>query len=139
MKLYTKIIILLVTMLTACNQVSKDPALVKRFGSVTGLKSNKLAAYKKLHANAWPAVLKKIEECNIRNYSIYLQKIDTSFYLFSYFEYIGQDFEGDMKKMAADPNTQKWWKETDPCQQPLPETAAKGEIWTPMEEVFHTN
>ena len=139
MRLYTKIIVLLVTMLTACNQVSKDQALVKRFGSVTGLKANKLSAYKKLHANAWPAVLKKIEECNIRNYSIYLQKIDTSFYLFSYFEYTGKDFEGDMTKMAADPNTQKWWTETDPCQQPLPETAAKGEIWTAMEEVFHTD
>jgi len=140
MKLYIKIIVLLVTMLTAsCDQFSKNPSPVKRFGSVTGLKADKLAAYKKLHANAWPAVLKKIEECNIRNYSIYLQKIDTNFYLFSYFEYTGKDFEGDMKKMAADPNTQKWWKETDPCQQPLPETAAKGEIWTPMEEVFHTN
>jgi len=139
MRLYTNIIVLLVTMLTACTQVSKDPSTVKRFGSVTGLKPDKMEAYKELHANAWPAVLKKIKECNIRNYSIYLQKIDTSFYLFSYFEYTGKDFEGDMKKMAEDPNTQKWWKETDPCQQPLPETAAKGEIWTSMEEVFHTD
>jgi len=110
-----------------------------RFGSITGLKPGKLAYYKKLHANAWPGVLKKIKECNIRNYSIYLQKIDSSYYLFSYFEYIGNDFDGDMKKMAADTTTKRWWKETDPCQQPLPEAAAQKKIWTNMEEVFHTD
>ena len=110
-----------------------------RFGSITGLKPEKLAYYKKLHANAWPGVLKKIKECNIQNYSIYLQKIQNNYYLFSYFEYVGPDFAVDMKKMADDPITQLWWKETDPCQQPLPEAAAKKQIWTTMEEVFHTD
>ncbi|MCH5598059.1 L-rhamnose mutarotase [Niabella ginsengisoli] len=82
---------------------------------------------------------KKIKECNIRNYSIYLKKIDSKTYLFSYFEYTGNNFDADMKKMAADPNTQKWWKETDPCQLPLPDAASKNEIWSSMEEVFHTD
>ena len=44
----------------------------------------------------------------------------------------------DMAKMAADPETQRWWKETDPCQIPLPEARAKGKIWTMAEEVFYT-
>jgi len=123
---------------TACTNNVK-PIPVKRVGSVTGLKAEKLAYYKKLHANVWPTVLKKIKECNIQNYSIYLQKIGSDYYLFSYFEYVGSNFDADMKKMAADPDTQRWWKETDPCQQPLPEIAAKKQIWTPMEEVFHTN
>ncbi|WP_245898793.1 L-rhamnose mutarotase [Chitinophaga niastensis] len=125
-------------LLVACKEHIK-PAHIKRFGSVTGLKAEKLNYYKQLHAKAWPSVLKKIKECNIRNYSIYLQKIGNDYYLFSYFEYTGTDFDGDMKKMAADPNTQQWWKETDPCQQPLPETAAKKQIWTAMEEVFHAD
>jgi len=124
--------------LTGCKEKASTVD-VKRFGSVTGLKPEKLDYYKKLHANAWPSVLKKIKECNIRNYSIYLQKIGDAYYLFSYFEYAGTNFDGDMKKMADDPDTQKWWKETDPCQQPLPETAAKKQIWTNMEEVFHTD
>ena len=42
-----------------------------------------------------------------------------------------------MKQIAADSTTQRWWRETDPCQQPLPEAAAEGKIWTSMEEVFH--
>ncbi|HWW42468.1 L-rhamnose mutarotase [Pedobacter sp.] len=138
MKLNTIIVLLFGLLLSSCQTTTKDQQ-VKRFGSITGLKADKLARYKELHANAWPEVLKKIKDCHIRNYSIYLQKIKNEYYLFSYFEYTGEDFDGDMKKMAADPNTQRWWKETDPCQQPLPETAAKKEIWTNMEEVFHTN
>lgn len=113
-------------------------APVKRFGMVTGLKPDRVDYYKQLHAAAWPGVLQKIKECNIRNYSIYLQKIGEAYFLFSYFEYTGSDFDADMQKMAADSTTRRWWKETDPTQLPLPETAAEGGIWTNMEEVFHT-
>ena len=42
-----------------------------------------------------------------------------------------------MKKIAADPETRRWWKETDPCQIPLPGTALEGKIWTEMSPVFH--
>lgn len=112
---------------------------VQRFGMVTGLRQEKLETYKALHAKAWPGVLKKIEACNIRNYSIYLKQIGGEWLLFSYFEYTGKDFESDMLKMQADTLTQRWWKETAPCQQPLPDAAAKGETWSSMEEVFHTN
>ena len=108
-----------------------------RYGMVTGLRPEKIDQYKKLHASPWPEVQKRISECNIHNYSIYLQKIENQYFLFSYFEYTGSDFDADMKKMAADSMTQKWWKETDPCQLPLKEALAKHQIWTSMEEVFH--
>jgi L-rhamnose mutarotase len=107
---------------------------MKRFGSVIRLKPEKEPEYRELHANAWPDVLEMIHTCNIRNYSIYL-KDD---YLFSYFEYIGDDFDADMQKMADDPVTQSWWKLTDPCQEPL-ESRREGEWWASMEEVFHTD
>lgn len=109
----------------------------RRYGSVIGLRAEKLAEYKKLHAAVWPAVAKQIEQANIRNYSIYLRKLpDGDFYLFSYFEYVGDDFQADMAKMAADASTKKWWKVTDPCQQPLADRKP-GEWWASMEEVFH--
>ena len=108
-----------------------------RYGSVIGLREEQMARYKKLHAAVWPDVLKMIKDCNIRNYSIYLRKLpDGKHYLFSYFEYTGDDFEADMAKMAADPTTQKWWDVCMPCQQPL-EDRAEGEWWATMEEVFH--
>lgn len=105
---------------------------MKRYGSVIGVRPEKLEEYKKLHAAVWPAVLQKITDCNIKNYSIYYK----DGLLFSYFEYVGTDFEADMNKMAADPTTQEWWAVCKPCQQPL-ETRKEGEWWADMEEVFH--
>jgi len=105
---------------------------MQRYGSVIRLKPEKMAEYKQLHANVWPDVLNMIRESNIHNYSIYFK----DGYLFSYFEYQGADFAADMKKMAANPNTQAWWKLTDPCQEPL-ETRKAGEWWASMEEFFH--
>ena len=108
-----------------------------RYGMVLGVKQEKLAEYKKLHAAVWPGVLKMIAECNIRNYSIYLRKLpDGKHYLFSYFEYHGTDFKADMKKMAADKTTQEWWAVCEPCQEPFPDRA-EGAWWATMEEVFH--
>jgi L-rhamnose mutarotase len=107
---------------------------VKRYGQVIKVRSEKLAEYKKLHRRVWPGVLDMIRKCHIRNYSIFYRDGR----LFSYFEYTGRNFQADMKKMAADPETQEWWKLTDPCQQPV-ETAQKGEWWGAMEEVFHTD
>ena len=108
-----------------------------RYAWVTGLKPEKAAYYQQLHAHPWPGVLKQIKAGHIRNYSIYLREIEGKLFLFSYLEYTGDDFAGDMKRMAADPETQRWWKETDPCQIPLPEAAAKGKIWADAQEVFH--
>jgi L-rhamnose mutarotase len=110
---------------------------MQRYGSVIGVQAEKLEEYKRLHAAVWPAVLRMIAECNIRNYSIYLRKLpDGNYYLFSYFEYCGADFDADMRKMAADSTTQQWWSVCKPCQSPLPDRA-EGEWWANMEEVFH--
>jgi L-rhamnose mutarotase len=110
---------------------------MKRYGSVIGVRVEKLDEYKKLHAAVWPGVLKMIGECHIENYSIYLRKMpDGEHYLFSYFEYTGTDFAADMAKMAADATTQKWWSVCTPCQTPLDDRTA-GEWWANMEEVFH--
>ncbi len=107
---------------------------MKRFGQVIGIKPDRIEVYKQLHAAVWPAVLSKIKECNIRNYSIYLHDN----LLFAYFEYVGDDFEADMAKMAADPMTQEWWAICMPMQVPV-EGRKPGEHWHTMEEVFHTD
>jgi L-rhamnose mutarotase len=105
---------------------------MKRYGSVIRVAPGKLEEYKKLHAAAWPGVLRMISACNIRNYSIYHK----DGWLFSYFEYIGDNYEADMAGMAADPETQRWWAVCKPCQEPLP-TRGEGEWWAEMEELFH--
>ncbi len=110
---------------------------MKRYGMVIRLREEKIDEYTALHAAAWSDVLKMIARCNIRNYSIYLRKLDDGkHYLFSYFEYVGDDFAADMATMAADPTTQEWWSHCMPCQAPLAD-AGEGQWWADMEEVFH--
>ena len=111
--------------------------VTQRYGWVTGLKPEKAEYYRRLHAEPWPGVLKEIKLCHIQNFSIHEREIDGKLYLFAYLEYTGSDFEADMKKMAADPETQRWWKETDPCQLPLPDAAAAGKIWADTKEIFY--
>jgi L-rhamnose mutarotase len=108
-----------------------------RYGWVIGLKKEKVKEYKKLHSAVWPGVLKTIKKCNIQNYSIYCHQMpDGKYYLFAYLEYTGRNFEADMAKMAADPETQKWWAVCKPLQEPLP-GCSKDKWWATMEEVFH--
>jgi L-rhamnose mutarotase len=113
------------------------PMKLQRYGMVIGVRPDKIDEYKALHAAAWPDVLKMIKACHIQNYSIYLRRLEEgSYYLFSYFEYTGDDFQADMARMAADEMTQKWWSVCGPMQQPLADRA-QGEWWANMEEVFH--
>ena len=112
---------------------------MQRFGAVIKVLEDKEDEYTALHQAVWPDVLKQINASNIRNYSIFLRRLpDGNLYLFSYFEYIGKDFDADMKAMAADPTTQKWWGVCVPLLEPLPDRAT-GELWASMEEVFHAD
>ena len=110
---------------------------IQRFGAVIGLKSEFEQKYRELHANVWPSVLKRIELSNIRNYSIYTTEVLGKKYLFSYFEYVGNNLDEDLEAMALDEDTQRWWKETDSCQVKLP-NAMPNENWHSMEQVFYT-
>lgn len=103
-----------------------------RFGQMIEVKPDRLEEYKRYHANPWPEINHMIKECKIQNYSIY-HKGD---YLFAYYEYVGEDYEADMGKMAADPKTQEWWNVVKPCQKPL-DNRKEGEWWSDMEEVYH--
>ena len=109
---------------------------MKRYGSVIGLKPEAIAEYKRIHAAVWPKVLDRIRASNMRNYTIFLKEPENL--LFAYFEYVGTDYEADMKAIAADAATQEWWKITDPMQNAL-DTRKPGEWWASMEDVFHTD
>jgi L-rhamnose mutarotase len=128
--------VLFIVFLSGCGHSDavkkEEESKVQRKAWIIKVKPEKLEEYKRLHANVWPGVLKKLEEVNIRNYSIFYR----DGLLFSYLEYTGDDFDADMKKMAADSLTREWWKLTDPCQEPV-ETAGEGVWWADMEEVFH--
>lgn len=102
------------------------------FGQIGCLKPEKSEEYEKLHASVWPEVLKIITACNIRNYSIFIQGNQ----VFSYFEYIGNDYCRDMEKMACDSVTQKWWKCTHPCFERYA-IDKDSEFYHDMKQIFH--
>ncbi len=105
---------------------------MKRYGQVIGIRPERFEEYKKYHAAVWPEILSMIQECHIQNYSIFYKDN----YLFGYFEYSGNDFDADMKKMADDPKTQEWWAVMKPMQKPIG-NQQEGEWWANTEEVFH--
>lgn len=104
---------------------------MKRVASVVGLRPEHRDEYLRLHRQVWPGVERMIRAANITNYSIFLR----DGLLFAYYEYVGPDYEADMARIAADPETRRWWELTEPCQQPLP-TAADGEVWVEAAEVY---
>lgn len=107
-------------------------SIQRRYGSVIKVKPEYEERYIILHKHTFPGVLQQIHESGIRNYSIFLR----DGVLFSYFEYVGEDFDRDMERMGQDETTREWWKLTDPMQEPF-ETRKKGEWWASLEEKYH--
>ena len=107
---------------------------MQRIGMVIGIKPERIEEYKKVHAAVWPAILAKISECNIKNYSIFLREPENL--MFGYFEYHGTDLAADNARIAADPTMREWWALCGPMQVPF-DSRGKGEWWAGMPEVFH--
>jgi L-rhamnose mutarotase len=105
---------------------------IKRVASVIKLNASDISEYEIIHREVWVEVLATLKRCHVSNYSIY--RYDDL--LFSYMEYVGQDYEADMAAIAADPDTQRWWKVTGPMQIPVPEIT-EGEWWHTILESFH--
>ncbi|KAL1961146.1 hypothetical protein VTO42DRAFT_3091 [Malbranchea cinnamomea] len=115
-----------------------SPSHPRRFAQIVRLKPEYLAEYKRIHAAVWPGVLRAIKAANIADYSIFYD--DSSSTLFASFKYVGEDFEGDMRRMSEDEEVRRWWKVTDEMQESLVEGAKssqEGEWWKRLEEVFY--
>ena len=108
--------------------------MVQRMGMVIGVRPEKLDEYKRLHAEPWPEMNAALSAANIRNYSIYLREPENL--LFGYWEYVGADYAADMQVLDGLAVSKKWLALTDPCQARLP-TAAEGEWWSMMPEIYH--
>ena len=106
---------------------------MKRVASVIGTDPETADEYERPHAAVWPSILARIAASNVTNYSIHRY----GDLLFSYFEYVGDDYEADMAAMAADPETQRWWAMVGGMQRPVPERT-DGEWWHELREVFFT-
>ena len=121
------VLLVVVVMVSGCMEKK-----VKRVGMVVGLRPDAIAEYKRLHADDNAGVRDLLTKYNMHNFSIFLHKIGGKWYEFGYYEYTGDDFEGDMAKLDAEPRNKEWLKVCDPMQVPLP-----GETgWAVMERVY---
>lgn len=107
---------------------------MKRIAQVIGLPAENRAEYERYHAAVWPSVLERLRKSNVRNFSIFRHEE----LLFSYFEYVGSDYEADMAAMAEDPEIKRWLNIQDRLQRPL-EGRADGEWWMTIPEIFHSD
>ncbi len=92
-----------------------------------------IAAYKAYHANAWPEVVRALQDVGVLQMKIWL----LGRRLFMLADVI-DDFDPDIdfpRYLTLHPRCQEWEDLMTTFQEPVPE-AAKGEKWAMMEEVF---
>ncbi len=125
------LLVITLSFIAGCAEMNSQE--IKRVGMVVGIDPDRIDEYRRLHADGNPGVRDLLNKYHMHNFSIFLQQMpDGKWYEFGYYEYTGEDFEGDMEKMDAEPRTVEWLKQCDPMQVPLPGS----EGWTNMERVY---
>ncbi len=102
---------------------------MKRFTLYSRLKPEKVEDYIRLHAEPWPELMELLESCHIHHYSISLKGDE----VFTYYEYTGTDYEGDMARMDSSEVMQHWWTFSKPCFLHHDE----GHYYDDLQEVFY--
>jgi L-rhamnose mutarotase len=94
------------------------------------IKAGKEKEYDAAHRNVWPALLTKLKEVGISNYSIYRREQD----LFLVMQV--DDFDAAWRALDQDPINLQWQKEMKLLFEPVP-GLKPGEKFAMMEEVFY--
>ncbi|KQR86375.1 hypothetical protein ASF96_08295 [Microbacterium sp. Leaf179] len=108
-----------------------EMSTVRRAGAVMGLRESAIEEYERHHREVWPGVLVALSAAGIRTYSIY--RYGTV--LFSYWEYEGTDYEGDLAALDLIPACIEWNALMATLQVPV--EGAEEHRWLPLPEVFH--
>ena len=109
--------------------------MTRRVGMLCRMRPELRDEYLALHAAVWPQVEATITACGIRDFTIWSH----GDVLVASFSYVGDDYEADQARMAADPTTQAWWARTAPCQVPFDDGLEPGATgsWQLLDEVWH--
>lgn len=109
---------------------------MKRVGLVTRIKPGCREKYVQIHAEIWPEVVRIGHRYNLRNYTIFIE--ERSGLMFSYYEYVGQDFAGDMAQKNRQPLIQEWQALCRTCFVPVDAALSEDQQLT-LEEIFHND
>lgn len=99
---------------------------------VIGIRAEYLDEYRKMHVESCSGIRDLLVKYHLRNYSVFLQRIQDRWYEFGYYEYAGRDFEGDMASLAAEQRNQEWLEICERMYVPLEDEAS----WVRMEQIF---
>jgi L-rhamnose mutarotase len=94
------------------------------------IKAGKEAEYDAVHRNVWPALLSKLKEVGISEYSIFRRDQD----LFLVMQVV--DFDAVWRALDEDQTNLKWQQEMGKLFEPVPELKP-GEKFAMMKEVFY--
>ena len=72
-----------------------------------------------LNKNVPAQVMEAMKNSNVRNLSVFLVKVDASYYAVRTFEYIGQNFELDWLDLIRNPDYVEWNNACEECQIPV--------------------
>jgi len=98
---------------------------------VIGIKPEKHAQYKPLHADTNPGVRDLLSQYHMKYFSIYVQKMDEGKpYLFGHYEYDGPDYYADTARLAREQRNVDWLASTHPMQISL----GGHTTWTQMQQ-----
>ena len=115
------------------DRISQGNENIKRVGMVIRLREDMIEEYKKLHADDYEGVRDLLIKYNMRNFSIFLIRMDDgNYYEFGYYEYTGSDFEDDMNKLALEPRNKAWLEVCDSMQIPLDGFTS----WAEMDRIY---
>jgi L-rhamnose mutarotase len=95
------------------------------------VKQDRLAEYKRRHAQVWPDMLKALSETGWHNYSLFLRQDGL---LVGYLE--TEDFDAALKGMAKRDVNTRWQTEMAPFFEEIGEANAD-QAMVRLEEVFH--
>lgn len=87
-------------------------------------------------------VAEAIQKANIRNYSVFITKINKIYYAIRYFDYVGKNFDVDWVELERNKSFAQWRNACDECQLPLPADKTEGSAITMLwelnaEEIFY--
>jgi L-rhamnose mutarotase len=94
------------------------------------IKAGKEEAYDDAHQHVWPALLAKLKEVGISQYSIFRREQDL--FLFMHVD----DFDSAWQKLDSDSTNLKWQQEMSALFEPVP-GMKPGEKFAMMKEVFY--
>ncbi|MHB9034869.1 MAG: L-rhamnose mutarotase [Anaerolineae bacterium] len=104
---------------------------MQRIGFILKVKKDKMAEYKRRHAQVWPDMLQALSETGWHNYTIFMREDGM---LFGYLE--TDDFAAAKAGMADKEVNARWQKEMADFFESL-EGQKPDEAMTPLEEIFH--